>query len=105
MNSEIFKEWILDLLRGMEERSVIVMDHASYNSSLAEKIPSRKTNEADIIEWLQRKNIFHIPSITVPELLCIVNQHKEKYKVCEFDKIAYEMRHEGIRFPRLMDCL
>ncbi|GBM04584.1 hypothetical protein AVEN_10605-1 [Araneus ventricosus] len=41
-NSEAFKKWYLDLLRGLDEPCVIVMDNASYHSACAEKIPSTK---------------------------------------------------------------
>jgi transposase len=33
MNSEVFKEWFIDMLRGLEEGCVIVMDNASYHST------------------------------------------------------------------------
>ncbi|GBN42653.1 hypothetical protein AVEN_134327-1 [Araneus ventricosus] len=32
MNSEVFKKWFLDLLRGLDEPCVIVIDNASYHS-------------------------------------------------------------------------
>jgi transposase len=99
MNSEVFKEWFIDLLKGLEESSVIVMDNASYHSCYAEKFPTTKSRKADIVAWLQIKNIPHNSSNTVPELLNIVRQHKEKYKVYELDKIAYEMGHEVVRLP------
>lgn len=55
MNSDVFREWFHDLLRGLEEPSVIVMDNASYHSNHLEKIPSTKTRKSDIIAWLEKK--------------------------------------------------
>lgn len=54
VNSNNFRVWFLDLLRGLEEPSIIVMDNASYHSCLKEKIPSTKTRKADIVECLQK---------------------------------------------------
>ncbi|GBN79628.1 hypothetical protein AVEN_125811-1 [Araneus ventricosus] len=42
MKSAIFKKWFLDLLRGLDEPCVTVMDNASFHSAYAEKIPSTK---------------------------------------------------------------
>lgn len=99
MNSEVFKKWFLDLLRGLDEPCVIVMDNASYHSAYAEKIPSTKTKKADIVTWLLNKNIPHNATQTRPELLNIVKEHKEKYRAYELDQIAYEMGHEVVRLP------
>lgn len=99
MNSVVFKNWFLDLLRGLDESCVIVMDNASYHSTYAEKIPSTKTKKADIVEWLQNKKIPHNATKTRPELLSIVKEHKEKYRAYELDQIAYEMGHEVVRLP------
>lgn len=99
MNSEVFKEWFTDLLKGLEEPSVIVMDNASYHSTYKEKIPSLKTRKAEILSWLQSKNIAHNPNVTVPELLVIVKQHREKYRIYELDALAAEMGHEVVRLP------
>ena len=69
--------------RVLEELCVIVVDKANYLSSFMEKILSTKMKKADIIEWLQQKNISHNPSNTVPEILSIVKELKEKYKMHE----------------------
>ncbi|GBO20085.1 hypothetical protein AVEN_202979-1 [Araneus ventricosus] len=45
MNSEVFKKWFLDLLRGLDEPCIIVMDNASYHSLYEGKILSTKTKE------------------------------------------------------------
>ncbi|GBM40677.1 hypothetical protein AVEN_159653-1 [Araneus ventricosus] len=45
MKSKVFKKWFLDLLRGLDEPCVIVMDNTSYHSAYAEKIPSTKTKK------------------------------------------------------------
>ncbi|GBL73011.1 hypothetical protein AVEN_128179-1 [Araneus ventricosus] len=59
MNSEVFKKWFLDLLRGLDEPCVIVMDNASYHSAYAKKISLYKDKKDDIVAWLLNKNIPH----------------------------------------------
>ncbi|GBM81458.1 hypothetical protein AVEN_214214-1 [Araneus ventricosus] len=59
MNSKVFKKWFLDLLRGLDEPCVIVVDNASYHSAYGEKVPSTKTKKTDIIAWFLNKNIPH----------------------------------------------
>ncbi|GBO19984.1 hypothetical protein AVEN_222850-1 [Araneus ventricosus] len=97
MNSEVFKNWFLDLLRVLDKTCVIVMDNASYHSAYAEKILSTKTKKVDILAWLLNKNIPHNATKTRPELLNIGNEHKEKYRGYELDQIAYQMGHEVVR--------
>lgn len=99
MNSQVFREWFINLLRSLEEGSVIVMDNASYHSALKEKIPVTNTKKAEIVSWLEEKKIPHNPSHTIPELLSVVNKHREKYRRYELDDIASEMGHEVIRLP------
>jgi transposase len=99
MNGDVFKEWFVDMLRGLEEGCVVVMDNASYHSKLKEEIPTSKTKKADIIEWLKSKGIPHDPSHTVRELHSIVRLHRENYKKYELDEIALEMGHEVLRLP------
>ena len=100
MNNEVFKEWFLDLLRGLEESCVLVMDNASYHSCVTEKIPTTNSKKQDIVSWLTSKQIPHDPRRTIPELRQIVDQYKGLFpKVYELDKIAAEMGHEVVRLP------
>ncbi|GBN62461.1 hypothetical protein AVEN_248694-1 [Araneus ventricosus] len=94
MNSEVFKKWFLDLLRGLDKPCFIVMYKARYHSAYAEKISSTKTKKkADIVARILNKNIPHNVTNTRPELLNIVKERKEKYRAYELDQIAYEIGH------------
>ncbi|GBN18754.1 hypothetical protein AVEN_69950-1 [Araneus ventricosus] len=99
MNSEVFKKWFLDLLRGLDEPCVIVIDNSKYHSAYTEEIPSTKTKKADVVAWLLNKNILHKATKTRPELLNIVKEDKEKYRAYELDRIEYEMGHIVVRLP------
>jgi len=68
MNAEVFKKWCIQLLNNLEEPSVIVMDNASYHSSLADNYPKRNWKKTDIQKGLKGKNV-QFPSLeTLPEL-------------------------------------
>ncbi|KAJ4431369.1 hypothetical protein ANN_19966 [Periplaneta americana] len=100
MNSDVFKEWFIDLLRSLEESCVIVMDNASYHSRVFEKIPTTNSRKSEIVSWLASKEIPHDPQKSVPELLQIVDKYKGLFpKVYELDNIAAEMGHEVVRLP------
>jgi len=45
MNSTIFKEWFIQLLKNLEEPSIVVMDNASYHSTLSEDYPKTNTKK------------------------------------------------------------
>jgi len=55
MNAEIFKKWFVELLNNLEEPSVIVMDNASYHSTLIENYPKSNWRKADVQKWLTEK--------------------------------------------------
>jgi len=57
MNAEVYKEWFLQLLNHLEEPSIIVMDNASYYSTLAENYPKSNSRKSDVQNWLKDKNI------------------------------------------------
>jgi hypothetical protein len=48
MNAEIFQKWFVELLNNLEEPSVIVMDNASYHSTLVENYPKSNWKKADV---------------------------------------------------------
>ena len=85
------------MIRGLEELWVKAMDNESYHSQFSEKIPSTKTRKVDIITWLQQKNISPNPNNSYNQLLNVVREHKEKYRIYELDLLASKMGHEVVR--------
>lgn len=58
MNKENFLKWFENqLLKNLEKPSLIVMDNASYHSSLEDKIPNSSWTKANIKDWLQKQHI------------------------------------------------
>lgn len=73
MNKENFLQWFKNqLLTKLEEPSIIIMDNASYHSSLLEKVPNSSWKKADIQNWLQQKRLEFPPEALKLNLLDIV---------------------------------
>ncbi|XP_025203228.1 uncharacterized protein LOC112600257 [Melanaphis sacchari] len=99
MNSELFKSWFTQMLNNLEEPSVIIMDNASYHSTLIDNYPKSNTKKADVQEWLTKKNIKFSPLETLAELKMRVKALIPNEKKYELDQLALEMDHEVIRLP------
>ncbi|KAL4107543.1 hypothetical protein QTP88_017874 [Uroleucon formosanum] len=99
MNSEVFKNWFINMLNHLEEPSVIVMDNASYHSQLKDNFPKSNSRKAVVEGWLKNKNIEFSPLERLSELRERVKKLIPMYKRYELDEIALEMGHEVIRLP------
>ncbi|KAL4123174.1 hypothetical protein QTP88_015397 [Uroleucon formosanum] len=99
MNGEVFKEWFIQLLKNLEEPSVIVMDNAPYHSILKDKYPKSNWRKAEVQQWLNENNIEFHPLETLPELRQKVKNLLPREKKYELHDIAIEMGHEVIRLP------
>lgn len=92
MNGEVFYEWMESVLPRLKKDSVIIMDNASYHSVKMDKAPTTKNNKAEIIKWLEDRNIpTHRPKhkMIIPQLLDVVKKNKpqhEKYVIDELVK-------------------
>jgi len=53
MNATIFHKWFIDMLGNLEEPCIIVMDNATYHSTLTEEYPKANTRKTDVQKWLQ----------------------------------------------------
>ncbi|XP_022172555.1 uncharacterized protein LOC111035299 [Myzus persicae] len=99
MNSEVFKSWFTQMLNSLEEPSVIVMDNASYHSTLNDNFPKSNTRKADVQAWLTKKNVDFSPLENLAELRQKVKALIPFEKKYELDVLALEMGHEVIRLP------
>jgi transposase len=99
MNSEVFKSWFTQMLNSLEEPSVIVMDNASYHSTLIDNFPKINTRKADVQAWLTKKNVDFSPLENLAELRQKVKALIPFEKKYELDVLALEMGHEVIRLP------
>lgn len=99
INSTIFKEWFVKMLNHLEEPSIIVMDNASYHSTLTVNYPKSNAKKSDIQQWLSDKNIDFSPLETASELRERVKAATPKEKEYELDGIALQMGHSAVRLP------
>lgn len=76
MNADNFERWFeYQLLPSLEGPSLIIMDNASYHSTLLEKIPNASWKKVSLMNWLKERNIqFPIPILKF-ELLAIAKKH------------------------------
>lgn len=75
MNKTNFLKWFENqLLIHLEEPSLIIMDNASYHSSLVDKIPNSGWTKVDIISWLQKQNIKYEEGLLKVQLLELVSR-------------------------------
>lgn len=87
------------MLNHLKEPSVIVMDNASYHSTLKDNFPKSNSRKIVVEEWLKNKNIEFSPQERLSELRERVKQLILTYKRYELDEIALEKGHEVIRLP------
>jgi hypothetical protein len=77
MNEENFLTWFEEqLLKKLEEPSIIVMDNASYHSTLAEKTPNASWCKDNIKSWLQERHIPFTSELLKVQLLEIVTRYR-----------------------------
>lgn len=85
------------MLNNLEEPSLVVMDNASYYSTLIDNFPKSITRRSDMQEWLKKKN-FNISLLeNLAELRMRVQALIPFQKKYEFDEL--EMGHEVIQLP------
>lgn len=75
MNSEVFTEWMRNVLPFLEANSVIVMDNAPYHSVRTEKLPTSAWKKQELIEWLLAKGIDADNTLLKLELLELAKKY------------------------------
>lgn len=100
MNFTNFKNWLeTSLIPNLPERSVLVIDNASYHNVLAVKHPVSTTRKVEMISWLDARNIPYDKSFTKPELYAIIKRYKPIYREYEIDAILARHGHNVVRLP------
>ena len=99
MNGDMFKKWFCEkLLLNLQEKTVIVMDNASYHSVHSTRNPTSNTKKADIQQWLRDHNIPFDNNLLRPQLLALAKMHKQPPDFM-IDKIAKDEGHIILRLP------
>ena len=64
MNANVFENWFLEkLISNLPEKSVVILDNASYHCRQVDEIPNMNRRKAEMLDFLKCN------SITVPEPL------------------------------------
>lgn len=84
MNAQHYEEWFAEVLKLIPDKSVIVIDQASYHKRITDETrnPTTAFRKQEIIDWLTARQI-ELPvgfskfsEMTVPVLLNLARQHK-----------------------------
>lgn len=87
MNSEVFKEWFIQMLRNLEESCLVVMDNASYHSVQMNNYPKSNAKKIELQEWLKEKEVDFSPMETMSDLRERIKRLIPQEKKYELDDI------------------
>ena len=100
MNANVFENLFLEkLIPNLPEKSVILLDNASYHCRQVDKITNMNTRKAKMLDFMKSN------SIIVPEPLLTKLVLSELIKMaciqkkCSIDSIAFENGHLVLRMP------
>ncbi|XP_031357316.1 uncharacterized protein LOC116181178 [Photinus pyralis] len=100
MNRGNFENWFkTQLVPNLPEKSLIIMDNASYHSGLLEKIPTKSWTKQRMIEWLGKKNIGYPEKAMKDQIWSIVSANCPKEKKYYLDEYVKPLGHKILRLP------
>lgn len=100
MNSENYEKWLINkLIPNLPPNSVVVTDNAPYHNIQVDKAPTSNSKKADMVAWLDSKNISFSPGLLKPQLYEIIKSHKKGYITYKFDNLLQEHGHVSLRLP------
>ncbi|XP_076275819.1 uncharacterized protein LOC143206875 [Rhynchophorus ferrugineus] len=98
-DQNIFLDWFENqLLKNLEEPSVIIMDYAPYHSTLVEKIPTSESTKTVLKEWLTKHKLSFDDTMLKSELFQIVTRNKPE-KTYAVDQMAEQYGHRILHLP------
>ncbi|PSN49869.1 hypothetical protein C0J52_14141, partial [Blattella germanica] len=99
MNYENYSKWVQhQLIPGLPERSIVVIDNTPCHNKQDNKIPSTNSLKSEIQEWLWNDNIPFDPEMTKAELLISAKQYRPK-KTYSIDKLYADAGFTILRLP------
>ena len=99
MNSEKFIGWLRgQLIPNLPQKSVVVIDNASYHNVQGDKCPTQSSRKADMQAWVAKKNVAWSNDTLKVELLELCRTHRPlpTYVV---DETLKQHGHTAIRLP------
>ena len=106
MNANVFENWFLEkLIPNLPEKSVVILDNASYHCCQVDKIPNMNTRKAEMLDFVKRNSLtVPEPLPTKPVLLELIKMANIQKKFA-IDSIAFENGHLVLRLPPYHCCL
>ena len=101
MNSDLFQRWLTThLLPSLPEPSVLVLDNAPYHTQLTEdsRCPTTATKKADLIRWLEDRQIVIPHGATRSQLLTLCRQNRPDPQYL-IENIVRERGHQVLWLP------
>jgi transposase len=100
MNWDLFKKWFTEmLLPNIPEKSLIIMDNASYHNLLSEHSPpTAQSSKKKIKDWLEQNKIYCQNDCLKPELVEILRKLVPE-PIFAIDEIAASFGHKVLRTP------
>ena len=100
------KSWFLEkLIPNLPEKSVVILDNASYHCRQVDKIPNMNTKKAEMLDFMKHNSItVPEPLPTKPVLLGRIKMANIQKKFA-IDSIAFENGHLVLRLPPYHCCL
>lgn len=100
MNYENYEKWLNEKLwPNLPEKSVIVMDNASYHNTRSSKIPTSNSCKAEIQNCLTHNSIPFDESSRKIELYDLIKKNKERFIMFKIDEIIKSTGFEIVRLP------
>uniref|UniRef100_A0A2A4K5K9 Tc1-like transposase DDE domain-containing protein n=1 Tax=Heliothis virescens TaxID=7102 RepID=A0A2A4K5K9_HELVI len=100
LNHDIYERWVrTQLLPGLPDNSVVVVDNTSYHNKEEDPAPSSNARKAEMQSWLHKKQIHYDDNMLKPQLYKLIVQTKDKCKKYNLDKILKHHSHDVLRLP------
>lgn len=100
MSFDNYVKWLNEkLLPNLPERSVIVLDNASYHNTRAEKLPTTASKKSEMQDWLTSKGIQFDSNLRKVELYDIIKKNKSTFITYKIDDYIKSKGFEVLRLP------
>ncbi|XP_059477267.1 uncharacterized protein LOC132197758 [Neocloeon triangulifer] len=98
MSADYFMKWAIDqLIPNLPEKCCIVIDNASYHSTVLEKRPVKSRSKAELKEWLDENKIPFDPKLKKKEMFELCLEHVSDEQSYVFDYLLEKNGHVVLR--------
>ncbi|CAH2101829.1 unnamed protein product [Euphydryas editha] len=100
MNFDNYAKWLNEkLLPNLPEKSVIVMDNASYHNTRSSKIPTSNSNKGEMQKWLTENGISFDNNFKKDEIYDLIKNNKDRFITFKIDEFIRKKGFEILRLP------